>query len=63
MDGELFFDACKSEVAVSLDAVSKEDHKVDMMTMDSMPTSTTTTTSSPIRSSTTSTSTAGSVGY
>lgn len=32
MDGELFFDACKSEVAVSLDAVSKEDPKVDLLT-------------------------------
>jgi len=43
--------------------MKNEDHKDNMMTIDSMPASTTTTTSSPIRSSTTSTSTGASVGY
>lgn len=31
MDGELFFDVCKSEVVVLLDVVFKEDFKVDLL--------------------------------
>lgn len=31
MDGELFFDVCKSEVVVLLDRVFKEDFKVDLL--------------------------------
>lgn len=31
MDGELFFDVCKSEVVVSLEGVFKEDFKVDLL--------------------------------